>query len=307
MIISHARKFIFVKTYKTAGSSLEIALSKYCAKGDILTPLDDDEERQRRALSGLGAQNYGKPLRRYRIEDVVRFLRTRKPVERFNEHSPAWQIRRMIGPETWERYFTFTIVRNPYDRCLSRFYYSKKVEEDRGREKVWDFEDLDQYMRYNPWFINENWAMYTQNDEVLVDFFVRYEHLEADLAEVEPRASASSGTSTRTCARSRPSGGIRPPSQRSARLTAAGRQMVELLCAPEIEHVRLPARRTSRRTRPPKLGPSVGLRRPASRPGLASALGFALLPTVAAWASLRSSHLRARNRAQAVSAAKRSA
>ena len=44
MIISHSRKFIFVKTYKTAGSSLEIALSKYCAKGDVLTPLDGDEE-----------------------------------------------------------------------------------------------------------------------------------------------------------------------------------------------------------------------------------------------------------------------
>ena len=88
MIISHSRKFIFVKTYKTAGSSLEIALSKYCAKGDILTPLDGEEEDKRRELSGLGAQNYGKPARRYRAEDVVRLMRTRKPVERFNEHSP---------------------------------------------------------------------------------------------------------------------------------------------------------------------------------------------------------------------------
>ena len=142
----------------------------------------------------------------------------------------------MIGPETWERYFTFTIVRNPYDRCLSRFYYSKKVEEDRGKEKAWDFEDLDQYMRYNPWFINENWAMYTQNDEVLVDFFVRYEHLEEDLAEVEPAHRPAAATSTRTCARSRPSAasGRRPPGPRP-RLTAAGRQMIGLLCAPEIE------------------------------------------------------------------------
>ena len=78
-------------------------------------------------------------------------------------------------------------MRNPYDRCLSRFYYSKKVYEDRGSEKAWDLEDIDQYMRYNPWFINENWAMYTQADEVLVDFFVRYEHLEADLAAVSAR------------------------------------------------------------------------------------------------------------------------
>ncbi len=29
MIISHARKFIFVKTAKTAGTSLELALSEF--------------------------------------------------------------------------------------------------------------------------------------------------------------------------------------------------------------------------------------------------------------------------------------
>ena len=75
MIISHSRKFIFVKTYKTAGSSLEIALSKYCAKGDVLTPVDSEEEDK---LSGLGAQNYGKRARGYRAEDVVWLLRTRR-------------------------------------------------------------------------------------------------------------------------------------------------------------------------------------------------------------------------------------
>ena len=255
MIISHSRKFIFVKTYKTAGSSLEIALSKYCARGDVLTPLDGDEERQRRKLSGLGAQNYGKRARRYRTEDVARLLRTRKPVERFNEHSAAWQIRRMIGAEIWERYFNFTIVRNPYDRCLSRFYYSRKVYEDRGREKAWDLEDIDQYLRYNPWFINENWAMYTRADEVLVDFFVRYEHLEADLAEVSARASASSATSTRTCSAISAKRGLRPKAARpSARLTAAGRQMVGLLCAPEIAMFGYTAEGFAAEDRP--LGPS---------------------------------------------------
>ncbi len=234
MIISHSRKFIFVKTYKTAGSSLEIALSKYCAKGDVLTPLDGDEEDKRRKLSGLGAQNYGKQARRYRAEDVVRLMRSRKPVERFNEHSPAWQIRRMIGADVWERYFKFTIVRNPYDRCLSRFYYSRKVYEDRGREKAWDLDDIDQYMRYNPWFINENWAMYTRADEVLVDFFVRYEHLEADLAAVSARLGFERNVHDDMKAISAKKG-IRPKAAGpAARLSAAGRQMVGLLCAPEI-------------------------------------------------------------------------
>jgi hypothetical protein len=233
MIISHSRRFIFVKTYKTAGSSLEIALSKYCAPDDILTPLDPEEEAQRRALAGLGARNYGKPARRYRLEDVGRLIGRRKPAERFSEHSAAWQIRRLVGPETWERYFKFTVVRNPYDRCLSRFYYSRKVEKER-RPKGWDLDDLDQYMRYNPGQINENWAMYTQRDEVLVDFIVRYERLEADLAVVSRRLGLPRNLheDMRGVSAKR---GLRPPAAApSARLSEAGRQMVALLCAPEI-------------------------------------------------------------------------
>ena len=34
MIASHAHRFVFVKTRKTAGTSLEIALSRHCGPSD---------------------------------------------------------------------------------------------------------------------------------------------------------------------------------------------------------------------------------------------------------------------------------
>jgi hypothetical protein len=39
MILSHDRRLIFIKTQKTAGSSLELSLSQICGPTDIITPL----------------------------------------------------------------------------------------------------------------------------------------------------------------------------------------------------------------------------------------------------------------------------
>lgn len=58
MIISHQHKFIFIKTKKTAGTSIEIALSKICGEQDIITPVSPEDEKTRMALGYRGPQNY---------------------------------------------------------------------------------------------------------------------------------------------------------------------------------------------------------------------------------------------------------
>jgi len=44
MIISHEHKFIFLKTRKTAGTSIELALSHLCGPDDIVTPMSPNDD-----------------------------------------------------------------------------------------------------------------------------------------------------------------------------------------------------------------------------------------------------------------------
>jgi len=58
MIISHKYQFIFLKTAKTAGTSIEIALSRFCGQDDIITPVSVEDELKRQAAGGVAPQNY---------------------------------------------------------------------------------------------------------------------------------------------------------------------------------------------------------------------------------------------------------
>ena len=57
MIISHKYKFIFLKTKKTAGTSIEISLSRFCGDDDIIIPINLQDEAIRKLL-GKKPQNY---------------------------------------------------------------------------------------------------------------------------------------------------------------------------------------------------------------------------------------------------------
>ncbi|MEO1300281.1 MAG: sulfotransferase family 2 domain-containing protein [Cyanobacteria bacterium J06636_16] len=173
MIISHEYKFIFLKTRKTAGTSIEIALSKFCDVNDIITPILGKDERKRQELGYRGPQNYNIPLCFYQKADWINLLKKRQPKQFFN-HAGANFIKANIKAEIWQNYFKFCFERNPFDKAISRYYWSAREP----RPAISD------YLEHLQTKFLSDWNIYTIENQIAVDFVGRYENLTDDLAIV---------------------------------------------------------------------------------------------------------------------------
>ena len=176
MILSRAHRFIFIRTKKVAGTSVELFLSRFCGDDDIITPLRPEEEILR---PDMGPRNfripgYGKRTRARRILGQL----LGKPAigyGGFYNHMPAKEIRRMIGEQAWNECFKFTIERNPWDRQVSLYNWHY-----RARDPKPSFERFIRSPLRRK--ISPNFDTYAIDDQVAVDYVCRYETLEADLA-----------------------------------------------------------------------------------------------------------------------------
>jgi len=163
MIISHQNRFVFVKTRKTAGTSIEIVLSQNCGVTDIITPITPEDEEIRRMAGGLGPQHY-EPL--------------------FYNHAPVQVAQNFLLETGRGPYFSFCVERNPFDKAISLYFWRTRNRSPRP--------DINATIRSTPVELISNWNLYASGDTVLVDQIIRYEHLGADLSEVASRLGYAS-------------------------------------------------------------------------------------------------------------------
>lgn len=104
MIISHKYKFIYTKPRKVAGTSIQVALAQHCGPDDIITP----ETEHNSAI------------------DETQYTSTARNDDGYFNHMSARRVRQKVGKETWDDYYTFTIVRNPWDMLVSRYFWMMK-------------------------------------------------------------------------------------------------------------------------------------------------------------------------------------
>lgn len=176
MIISHKHKFIFIKTRKTAGTSIEIALSSFCGPDDIITPISAEDEDIRKKLGYRGPQNCYLPYKKYTFKDWIRFFIKRKKALKFYNHISASEIKDKISDDIWESYFKFSIARNPWDMAISLYYYKL------GNNMIKNDIALSDFLENHE--MSSNYNLYTINGEVVVNYICLYENLKEDLNKV---------------------------------------------------------------------------------------------------------------------------
>ncbi len=177
MIISHKHKFIFIKTEKTAGTSMEIALSGICGEEDIITPISPKDEVVRGDLGYKVAQNHHLPFSRYTRLDWVRLLVKQERL-RFYNHMPASDIQEYIAPAIWDSYFKFCFERNPWDKLISWYYWV-------GDEKT--YPTIKEFIVSGKAGQVRGFELYTKGGILAVDKVYQLENKEAALQDISQR------------------------------------------------------------------------------------------------------------------------
>ena len=183
MIVSFKYKFIFVKTYKTAGSSIESYLYNFLNSYDIIAQTEDYK----------GINCWGdfdsKDLKEYYEEKILR--KKIKYKLKFFAHMPIWLIKERLEPlskkinyDIFNNFYKFGVIRNPFDVVVSDYYWRKdsKNRKKRSFEYILKELELNNFQTYA--LLNLNKLMDKNLDKILCNKIIKYENLNEELSTV---------------------------------------------------------------------------------------------------------------------------
>ena len=166
MLISKKHHFIFIHIYKNAGTSVTIALKPF--------------------VSSRWKWVIERALKKLKIP-------TRIGQQPFPDFVKASEIINAMGRESFNSFFSFAIVRNPWDWQVSLYKFMLKTASHEQHDLVKELGSFDEYIRWrceNEVRFQKDF-IYSNDDELLVDFVGRFEDIEADFEKICSRIGIS--------------------------------------------------------------------------------------------------------------------
>ena len=152
VLVSHKYKFIYIKNYKVAGSSVEAFFGQFCINPQKTYKIKESIAQSIDRFGIIGSRDSG-----VRKDDIWR------------NHINALEIKTHLGDDKFNTYFKFSSIRNPYDAVVSAYFFEKSNE---------NFKD---YAKKKVIYNLERCCI---NNESVCNFYIRYEHILEDIVEV---------------------------------------------------------------------------------------------------------------------------
>jgi len=171
MIISHKYKFIFIKTRKTAGTTIEYNISKYLGKNDIIPPSNQSVYLSQNFIYDTKISKF---LKKVKLNKISRIFENK-----FSEHEHAFDLKKKIDRNFFDSYFKFCVEREPVDKCISYYFMRKNSSTSTTIKQNMTWDD---FVRKKEIPIDSN--MYSFGNKLLVDKIIKYENLENELTAI---------------------------------------------------------------------------------------------------------------------------
>jgi len=164
MLISEPHKFIFIHIYKNAGTSITDALLPFAASRWRI--------RANALLNKVGIGGlYPTP---------------------YPGHITAAELIAKMGQESFDSYFSFAFVRNPWDWQVSLYNFMLKTPKHHQHRLVSGFRNFDEYIEWRcTRDVHLQKDFVYSGDHQLVDFIGRYENLHDDFQTICSRIGIS--------------------------------------------------------------------------------------------------------------------
>lgn len=169
VLVCHKHEFIFLKTRKTAGTSVEMVLEKLCLP----------EGSESVELRPASVTEYGVVGRRGLKHKPYGWHRPLRLTE-WSDHIAASSVKRRIGTKAWNRYRKFTTVRNPFDRMVSYFHFQQRPDSSEEFSSI--RAHFHNYVRQCKW--RNDRRVVQVNGRFIIDRAIRFEALANDFRDL---------------------------------------------------------------------------------------------------------------------------